>query len=158
MKISAFFIRLPTILAIAACDGVTPSQGFVGTPPLKIGGGWTYKLDVIDASGIATCQTYDGTLTINPTAAGDTSNGNVRAPLSCTVGVDSEGYYGISAVTAGELTGESVRFVAYGACVHQGALSGSPPDHASGTVINCSFAPLPDYPARTFNGTWEASR
>ena len=38
MKASALFVLLPTVLAIAACDTTTPTQGFGGTPPLKIGG------------------------------------------------------------------------------------------------------------------------
>ena len=157
MKITAFLVLLPTILAIAACDSVTPNQGFVGTPPLKIGGAWTYKLDVIDESGLATCQNHDGTLNINPTGAGDTFTGNVRGVFSCMYGGESTGDFAIAAVTSGELTGESVRFIAYG-CVHLGALSGSPPDHASGRVVNCSLGPAPDYPTRPFGGTWEASR
>ena len=157
MKITAFFVLLPTILAIAACDNVTPNQGFVGTPPLKIGGAWTYKFDVIDESGQAICQTHDGALNITPTAAGDTFNGNVRGVLSCVLGGDSNGDFGIASVTGGELTGESLRFIVYG-CVHLGAVSGSPPDHASGTVLNCSLKPAADYPTRSFTGTWEASR
>jgi hypothetical protein len=157
MKISGFFILLVTVLAIAACDRASPIEGRVGTPPLKIGGAWTYKFDVIDQSGLATCQTHDGTLNINPTGAGDSFNGNVRGVFACMLSGDSTGDFAIAAVTSGELTGESVRFIAYG-CVHLGALSGSPPDHASGIVLDCSLGPAPDYPTRPFTGTWEASR
>ena len=156
MKISGFLVLLPTVLGMAACDHTSPSEGLVGTPPIKIGGTWSYRFDVSETSIMATCQAR-GTVTFSPNAAGDQFTGFVSSIYSCFNGGESTGdVTAIVPVTSGELAGQAVRFIAFG-CIQLGAFSGSPPNHAIGN-LSCSF-PITDFgPSLAFQGTWEASR
>lgn len=105
---------------------------------------------------MATCQAH-GLVFFNPTAAGDQFTGFVNSIYSCFNGGESTGdVTAIVPVSAGELAGEAVRFIAFG-CVQLGAFSGSPPNRANGT-LSCTF-PITDFgPSLSFMGTWEASR
>lgn len=153
MRIAAFFV-LP-VLATAACDS-TSGMGFGGTPPVRIGGNWTYSFDVIDESRQATCQAR-GNVNIVQTQIGDQFTGGVSGVFSCMNGGEMTGdQTALVPISGGELTGMGLRFIAFG-CIHLGAVSGDPPNHAFGT-LECTFPVTEMGPTRPFSGTWEATR
>lgn len=154
MKIGVLFLL--AVPAVMACDAATDVGDFTGTPPARIAGMWTYDFVVYDDDGIASCAT-SGNVQISQTQNGDQFSGGVNGVFSCSEnGLPGEPQTAIVAITAGELTGASVRFIAFG-CVHLGGVSGDPPDHLGGT-LNCTF-PVSEFgPTRPFSGTWGANR
>lgn len=146
---------LLAVFTMSACGEKSPTNG-TGTPALRITGGWTYALDAIDQGMMATC-TARGTITFAQTDAGDQFGGGVAGIQSCMDGGVSTGDETIIVpVSAGELAGAAARFVALG-CTHMGLVTGSPPNHVSGTVT-CSLAVTAGGAPRPFTGTWEATR
>jgi len=151
-----FTLVLLTVVATTACDAAPDITEYTGTPPLRIAGTWTYEFNVYDADGMAHCTTF-GNVLINQTQNGDQFTGGVSGVYNCTEGSQSEGdQTAIVAVTAGELTGLGVRFIAFG-CIHLGALTDSTARQFRGT-LNCTFPVTENGPSHDFSGTWEASR
>jgi hypothetical protein len=154
MKIGLLFIL--AVPAMMACDTTTGTGEFTGVPPVRIAGSWTYSFQVFDASGNAHCET-NGTALINQTQNGDQFAGGVSGVFICTEGSQSDGEQtALVAITAGEVSGLGVRFIAFG-CVHLGTIGGDPPNIFSGT-LNCTFPVTANGPARPFSGTWSATR
>ena len=146
---------LLAVLALAACDTVSDTNGATGTPPIRIQGNWTYSFDVVDETGEATCQTR-GSIAINQTQAGDQFGGLISGVYSCTYGGDTNDQTAVLPISAGELSGLSVRFIAFG-CTHLGAASGDPATSMSGG-LTCTFPLTPGGPTRVFSGSWGANR
>ena len=152
MKVWAFFPLL-SIFAMVACDHTSPAGNFTGTPPIRIAGAWTYAGGLSDTI-MASCQ-LNGTAILNQT--NDQFTGLLLNGVQvCLYGGEryEDPLYG--PVTAGEIAGESVRFMGAG-CLHMGTISGSPANHMVG-VFNCSFEMPPGTRAHAFSGTWEANR
>ena len=152
MKVCAFFPL--AALALAGCDTTSATGNFTGTPPIRIQGSWTYRFDVSEPSMMATCQTR-GMVQITQTQNGDQFGGGISSIFSCTNGGETtEPTTALLPVTAGELAGQSVRFIAFG-CIHLGALTDE--NHFAGT-LNCTFPLTEMGPTYQFSGTWEAAR
>jgi hypothetical protein len=154
MRIAAFFPL--AVLATAACDHTTPTGGVVGTPPIRVGGNWSYSFVVTDGM-MASCQAQGSfSVTQSQMGTGDQFNGLVQGVQNCLFGGETteDALYG--GVSLGEIAGESVRFTGLG-CLHTGTASGNPATAMSG-VATCSFSVPPETPARTFSGSWQASR
>ena len=157
MKISACFVLLLAILAMTGCDSTTPSAGLSGTPPIRLGGNWAYTFNVSDGV-MSTCQA-NATLQVNQSlmGTGDQFTGLLFQGVQvCLFGGERTEDPLFGGVSAGEISGESVRFIGLG-CLHMGVASGNPPNHMEG-VSSCSFSIPPETPPRTLTGTWEASR
>jgi hypothetical protein len=154
MKIGVLFLL--AVPAVIACDSTTYAGDFVGTPSIRIAGTWSYNFIVYDADSGAYCTT-SGNVMLNQSQNGDQFTGGVSGVFNCIEnGYPGEEQTAIVPVTAGELAGASVRFIAFG-CIHLGAVSGTPANHFTGT-LNCTF-PLSEFgPTRPMSGTWEATR
>jgi hypothetical protein len=150
-----FTLVLLTVVATTACDAAPDITQYTGTPPLRIAGTWTYEFNVYDGA-LANCRT-SGNVQINQTLNGDQFSGYVHGEYACINGGDvPEPVTALVPVTAGELTGLGVRFIAFG-CVHLGALTDSTAKQFRGT-LNCTFPVTENGPSHDFSGTWEASR
>lgn len=153
MKMFALFF--PAVLALIACDQTSPTGGFMGTPPIRIAGTWTYQASVTDGV-MADCQTH-GTIQINQSQAGDQFSGILQGSQLCMNGGESSGDLSVYfPYSVGELSGQSVRFIAIG-CTHLGALTGSPANHLTGNA-SCLLQVTEGGNPRMFTGTWEATR
>ena len=154
MRISTF---LPfAIFAGTGCGDTTAPKGGTGTPALRISGSWTYTVTATDQGMMATCQA-NGTVTFSQTDTGDQFGGGLAGMQTCIDGGVSTGAQTVIVpVSAGELAGAAVKFVALG-CTHVGSVTGSPPNHFTGTV-SCSLAVTEGGTPRPFTGTWEATR
>ena len=154
MKMCALFLF--AVLAMTACDHPSDSNGATGTPPIRIGGNWTYTFDISDGN-MASCQANASlTVTQSQMGTGDQFTGTVLGSQSCLFGGDMtlDNLYG--SVTAGEIGGAAVSFRGMG-CFHTGAASGDPANSMSGSTT-CSMSIPPETPPHTLTGTWTASR
>lgn len=153
MRLCLLFVL--AVLAVTACDHPTASLT-TGTPPIRIGGNWTYTFDVSDGM-MASCQANASlTVTQSQMGTGDQFSGVATGVQNCLFGGETteDNLYG--GVGGGEIGGESVRFTGLG-CLHQGSASGDPATHMGGTAT-CSFSVPPLTNPHTFTGTWEAFR
>lgn len=156
MRSCAFFLPwvFLAVFTISACGEKSPT-GVSGTA-LRITGAWSYSVDAIDASMMASCHAQ-GTLGLSQTDAGDQFGGGLVGLQSCTDGGVSTGNMDVVVpVSAGELAGAAAKFDLLG-CTHMGTVTGSPPSRVAGTVT-CSLAVTEGGAPRPMTGTWVATR
>jgi hypothetical protein len=147
-------VVLLATIALTGCDNTQAAVGEIASTTVQVAGIWSYTDTITTMDETAACKSTVNSVKLTQ-VNNNFSSGWVPGTQKCTNVEESDGNTW-GPVTAGELYGDFLLFHFLG-CVHQGTMTGDPPNHMAG-ILSCSFPVILGGNSVDWIGTWEATR